>query len=431
MGHGDARVADDAGERAKAHDARALALGDAGRLVELVIGEALAAAHHLARRGPQRDEMAFDALAGRGRDAAGDARDVHRRHARRKRLDQIVGQHLGPAEARVVVDEPDAQRMDDEGEAIDARLARLQVADGGRPVQPGHQVEIGVLAEGRVGVGAQGHHDGLDGRRRPAAEFSPAVERGHHRDDDVDAPLAQVGQIFLGGPIDDDRLAFQLGRGIAPDGADVAGQDVGPLERGGVARLGRAARQGVEAVEGGVLELIERWPGGLLQRAAAADEGQGGQVEVDDGVGVAQVGRATPQSLGQPVVVEARHHEDALLGEDARLGAVGQDDPPALQPGADAGAIDDEGLLGHGGQRRAGLVRPSRRPQLQRHRQAFQADSIDLAVIFLDERPRSFGIAAATGATHEQFVAHEGVVGCGATFTGMNDKDLFHCEHLM
>jgi len=88
-------------------------------------------------------------------------------------------------------------------------------------------------------------------------------------------------------------------------------------------------------------------------------------------------------------------------------------------------------LLGHRGQRRAGLVRPSRRAQLQRHRQAFQADSVDLAVIFLDERPRSFGIAAATGATHEQFVAHEGVVGCGATLTGMNDKDLFHCEHLM
>ena len=50
-------------------------------------------------------------------------------------------------------------------------------------------------------------------------------------------------------------------------------------------------------------------------------------------------------------MIQAGDHEDALLGEDARLGAIGQDDAPAFQPGANAGAVDDYRPLRHMGQR--------------------------------------------------------------------------------
>ena len=43
--------------------------------------------------------------------------------------------------------------MDDKGEEVDLGLFRLQILDAGLPVQIGHEVEIGVLAEGVAGSG--------------------------------------------------------------------------------------------------------------------------------------------------------------------------------------------------------------------------------------------------------------------------------------
>ncbi len=55
-------------------------------------------------------------------------------------------------------------------------------------------------------------------------------------------------------------------------------------------------------------------------------------------------------------MVEAGNHQHALLAEDAGLGAVGQDDTPALQSGAYAVAVNHRRLPGEGGQRAAVLV---------------------------------------------------------------------------
>ncbi len=311
--------------------------------------------------------------------------------------------------------------MDDEGEAIDARLARLQIANGGRPVEIGHQVQIGVLAERSVGIGTQGDHDRLEGCRRPAAQFATAVERGHHGDQDVDAALTQVGQVLVAGPFDDDRLALEVGRGVAANDADVTGQDVSLGESAGVARVGRAAGQWLQAVESGVLELVERGAGGLFERAPAADQRHGGQIEVDHRIGVAQVGGASFEGLSQAVVIQTGNHEHMLLGEDARLGAIGQDDAPALQPGANTGAVDDGRALGHQRQGRAEFVPPSRAAQLQRGRHAFQGDGVYLAVIGLNQGASAFGIAAAAHAPQQQVLAHERVVGRLATLTVMDN----------
>lgn len=54
------------------------------------------------------------------------------------------------------------------------------------------------------------------------------------------------------------------------------------------------------------------------------------------------------EGAGHAVVVEAGGHEHLLAAEDARLGAVGQDHAPALQPGADDTAVYHRCLLGNG-----------------------------------------------------------------------------------
>ena len=115
---------------AQTHDARALAFGDASRLIKLVIGEALAVVHHLPGRGSQRDEMALDALAGRRRDSAGDAGQVERWYAGRKGLDQAVGQCFVQRKRLSLWDELDAKGWMTKAKDMPAR----PVADSERRV---------------------------------------------------------------------------------------------------------------------------------------------------------------------------------------------------------------------------------------------------------------------------------------------------------
>ena len=126
-------------------------------------------------------------------------------------------------------------------------------------------------------------------------------------------------------------------------------------------------------------------PGGLFERALAADQRQGGQGEVDDRVGVAHAVGVAAERLGQAGVVEAGRHQDALLGKDARLGAVGQDDGPAFQPGADAAAVDDGRLGGERRQGAADLVRALLAAQLERGREAVEGDAVHAAVELRDQ----------------------------------------------
>ncbi len=98
--HGDARIADNAGERAQAHDARSQPFGHARTRVKLLVRQALAVLHHLARRRAQREEIAFDLLACHRRLPACDARDVQRWHVSGHGFSQRVGKNLGPAKPR-------------------------------------------------------------------------------------------------------------------------------------------------------------------------------------------------------------------------------------------------------------------------------------------------------------------------------------------
>jgi len=223
---------------------------------------------------------------------------------------------------------------------------------------------------------------------------------------------------------------LQFGRGVAADGAHVAGQNVGPMERVGFAHCARFPRSGLDAVEGGILELLERRRGGLGQRLPTADQGHGWKGEVDEGIGVAQVSGAPLQRPGQPAVVEAGNHQHALLGEDARLGAIGQDDSPAFQPGADAGAINDGRLRGHGGQRRPQRMGAALVAQFQRGGHAFQGDGINLAVAGRDERPRPLGVPATTDPSQPQVMFHEAIVVGFVAFAGMDDQNVFHVNDL-
>ncbi len=125
-------------------------------------------------------------------------------------------------------------------------------------------------------------------------------------------------------------------------------------------------------------------------------------------------------------MVEAGHHEGALLGEDARLGAVGQDHTPTLQPGADAGAVDDKRLASHRDQGCPEFMRPPGRAQLQGRRYAFKSNGVDAAVVLRNECPRSLRVAAAAGPLERQLVAHERVGRYFAAFAGVDDKDFLH-----
>ena len=249
------------------------------------------------------------------------------------------------------MDEAHVQRVDDECEAVDAGLVRLQVAHAGRPLDVGHQVEVGVFSQRRARIGPQRHQYRLQRGGRPLTQVAAAIQRRHHGDGNGRAALPQVVQIGFAGVFDDHRLVFQLGGGVAADRADIAGDDVGPLEtrcRAGLARLASLWR---DAPERRGFQLAQRRTDGLIQRPLAADARKIGQGEVDLRVGVADLGGMAAEALGQPAMVEAGNQQDLFLGEDARLGAVGQNHTPALDAGANAAAIDHRRLSGSFSQR--------------------------------------------------------------------------------
>ncbi len=203
----------------------------------------------------------------------------------------------------------------------------------------GHQIQVGVLAEGHIWFPAQGHQRRLHHRRGPTAQVIGRVEGGHERNHDAHATLLEVVQIFLAGALHDDGLVFQLRRRIAANSADVAGDHIGPQEGVGSAFVMGCAGGRMETAEGFVGQAFQRGRCGLFQGALGADQRQVGQTEVDDGVCIAHMGRTAHQRLGQAGMVQPRRKERPLFGKDAGLGAVGQDDRPAFQPAADAAAV--------------------------------------------------------------------------------------------
>ncbi len=154
---GDAGIANHRGECPQPHDACAHALGHLGRLHQFLIGEILIAAHHFARGGAQRDQIAFDLLAGGGRLPAGDLAHVHGRNFGRDWLHDFIGQVLRPAKSLVLVNEANVEWMNHKGKLVEARFFRLQVTHARRPLQIGHQVKVRVFVQGCVGVAPRGH----------------------------------------------------------------------------------------------------------------------------------------------------------------------------------------------------------------------------------------------------------------------------------
>ncbi len=241
----------------------------------------------------------------------------------------------------MAVDKADVERVNDKGEAVDARFVGLQVADAGRPLDVGHQVEIGVLGERHVGLAAQGDERGLDYGGRPAAHGIAGGERRHERHDDADAPLREVGDVLFTGIFDDHGFALEDVGGIAADGTDVAGDHVGPFKGFGRSFVARLAGLGQQAAERSILEFVKLARGRLFERALAADQGQCRQAKIDDRVGVAHRLGVADERLGQPRMVEARGQQRAFFGKNAGLGAVGEDDGPPFEPAADTAAVDD------------------------------------------------------------------------------------------
>ena len=268
--------------------------------------------------------------------------------------------------------------MDDEGELVDLRLLRAQVADGGRPVEPGDQVQVRVLRQRQVRRGANGDEHGLDGRGGPGAQRADAVERRHQGDEDARAAFREVGHVLVGGVFDDDGLAIEAVGREAAHRRHVAGQHVRPGEGRGRDGTVRPRRRRVQPRPRKSAQAVDGRAGDLLERHARADARQVGHPEVRHRVGVPQRRAVPHQGVGQADVVEAGHHEDPLLGEDAGLAAVGEDDRPALEPVADGPAVDQgragrrgtqlargdvrRGWPGPGGSRAAARRARSRRP---------------------------------------------------------------------
>ena len=120
------------------------------------------------------------------------------------------------------------QRLEQQGKL--GRVARLMPTttattlrkDGG----PGVVLD-GAFAERGEVIWFHGHEHGFDGSGRPASQIVVRVERRHQRDKDAHPAAAQIVDVGLFRPLDDDRLARQAVGGIAADRADVAGDDIG------------------------------------------------------------------------------------------------------------------------------------------------------------------------------------------------------------
>jgi hypothetical protein len=107
-------------------------------------------------------------------------------------------------------------------------------------------------------------------------------------------------------------------------------------------------------------------------------------------------------------------------------GAVCQHHTPALQPTANAAAVDrgrDPGGGGEGAARRIGAIR---RPESQFGRHSFQTDRVDLAVIGLDPCAGAFNVAAAADPADPDRLAEKGYDRRVFTLSQMKDDNRFH-----
>ena len=95
-------------------------------------------------------------------------------------------------------------------------------------------------------------------------------------------------------------------------------------------------------------------------------------------------------------MIETRYHEHALLAEDPGLGAVGEDDAPALETRPHAAAVHDWRPGGGGRQLLPHLVAPMCIAELQILRNPVEGDGVDHAVVLPHQRARAVIVATAT-----------------------------------
>ena len=426
MRHRDAGVAHDLGECAQAHDPRAPSFRHAGGDVEPPVRETFAVFQHLARGSAEADQVTLNSLPGCGRLPAGDLRDVRGRHVCRHRLRDRIRQIARPAEEWVLVDEANVQRVDHEGEPVDPGLVRLQIPDVGPPIQGSDHVQVRILAERKPVGGPQRYQRRLDGSGRGAAEAVLARERGHQGDGNVSAPFAQVGQVFFGRPLDHDRLAGELLRSIAPDGADIACDHVGPAECCVGTLHTRITRLGRDSPERRALQLIQRRSGNRIDESFALHQGKVRQSEVNDGVGVTKRRTVPRQRLREIPVIQAGNHEDVLLGKDPGLGPVGQNDAPTLEAGPDSAPVYKRGGLGSLSQQFGAGVHSMGAVEGEDQRHAFERDGIDAAVGFGDQLSRALDIAARPTTLDLDRLGEEGHLLGFRPLTEVYDTDSFH-----
>ena len=129
---------------------------------------------------------------------------------------------------------------------------------------------------------------------------------------------------FFGG-FDDDRLMRQPRRCIAQDGSNIPRKHIGPLKRFRRPRMSRLPSLRHDASEGGILELFQCKRCRLFQRLAATHTGKVRQTKIDNWVCIADLRAAARKRLRKPAMIQPRRHQHPLLGEDARLHPVGQD----------------------------------------------------------------------------------------------------------
>ena len=189
------------------------------------------------------------------------------------------------------------------------------------------------------------------------AQLVLLTQRRHQCHDDRHATLAQVFQVFRHSVFRHDRFVPQERGRIAANRADVAGQHIGGMEgRFGTVHVWCAGDRR-QAAKRRFPQAIERGAGHAIKCGAAPDEWKVGQIEKHKRIGVAHLRAVLGEFVHQAAMIEARHDQDDLLGEDARLRSIGQHHRPALQAVAHAAAVDHGDFLRGGFQRCAEPMR--------------------------------------------------------------------------
>ncbi len=381
MRDGDPRVADHAGERSEAHDLRALPLRDARRPGEPLVGEALGAVHHLPGRGAERDEVSLDPLPRRRRTTTRDCRDPEGRDAGHERLDQRVGQPTGPAEAGAVVDLADVQGVNHEGELVDLRGSRLQVAHRGLPLQLGDHVDVGVLGRPHFGIRSRRGEHGLYRGSREARDRALGLQGRHQRDHAQRPAAAQFLEVVGTCRVGDDDLSLQIAGSRVPNQGQIARQQLGPAEKGARATGAVRPRRPPEALHGQMAQPAQRCGSHGGQTRRASDTGKSRHAEKQCRIGVVQLRGSHRERVRQPAVIQTRNHQRSFFREDARLHLLGEHHAPALESRADPAAVDDGCGLGQFEQPATDLVEQGLGTQLQANRNPDEGDDGNSAVV--------------------------------------------------